>query len=62
MMQKHRIYTNVGRDQKINVEIKQDFDLMEILSLKFSQKDIYASGICSEYGVVVGRVSANSGF
>jgi hypothetical protein len=62
MMQKHRIYTNLGRDQKINVEIKQDFDLMEILSLKFSQKDIYASGNCSEYGVVVGRVSANNGY
>jgi len=35
---------------------------MEILSLKFSQKDIYASSNCAEYGVVVGRVSANSGF
>lgn len=61
-MQKHRIYTNIGRDQKINVEIKQDFDIMEVLSLKFTQKDIYASGNCSEYGVVVGRVSANSGY
>jgi len=61
-MQKHRIYTNIGRDQKVNVEIKQDFDIMEILSLKFSQKDIYASGSCSEYGVVVGRVSANNGY
>jgi hypothetical protein len=61
-MQKHRIYTNIGKDQKINIEIKQNFDIMEILSLKFSQKDIYASGRCSEYGVVVGRVSANSGF
>ena len=61
-MQKHRIYTNIGRDQKINVEINNSFDLMEVLSLKFSQKDIYASGKCSEYGVIVGRVSANSGF
>jgi len=62
MIQKHRIYTNIGRDQKINVEIKQEWDLMEVLSLKFSQKDIYASGNCSEYGVVVGRISANNGF
>lgn len=62
MIQKHRIYTNIGRDQKINVEIKQDWNLIEILSLKFSQKDIYASGNCSEYGVVVGRISANNGF
>jgi hypothetical protein len=61
-MQKHRIYTNIGRDQKINVEILNSYDLMEILSLKFSQKDIYASGNCSEYGVVMGRVSVNDGF
>ena len=62
MIQKHRIYTNIGRDQKVNVEILDTYDLIEILSLKFSQKDIYASGNCSEYGVVVGRISANNGF
>ena len=61
-MQKHRIYTNIGRDQKINVEIQQSWDLMEILSLKFTQKDIFSSGRCSEYGVVVGRISANEGY
>jgi hypothetical protein len=60
-MQKHRIHTNIGRDQKITVELKQDFDLLEVLSLKFSQKDIFSSGNCSEYGVVVGRVSVNNG-
>lgn len=62
MIQKHRITTNIGRDQKVNVEILHNYDLMEILSLKFSQKDIYASGACSTYGVVVGRVNANSGY
>lgn len=62
MIQKHRINTNIGRDQRVNVEINQNFDLMEILSLKFTQKDIFASGGCSEYGVVVGRVSANNGY
>lgn len=61
-MQKHRIYTNIGRDQKVNVEIKQEFDILEVLSLKFTQKDIFASGKCSDYGVVVGRVSANNGY
>lgn len=35
---------------------------MEILSLKFTQKDIFSSGRCSEYGVVVGRISANEGY
>lgn len=60
-MQKHRIYTNIGRDQKVTVELKQDFDILEVLSLKFSQKDIFASGNCSDYGVVVGRISVNNG-
>ena len=60
-MQKHRISANIGSNQKINVELKQDFDLLEILSLKFSQKDIYTS-LCSDYGVVVGRVFVNNGF
>jgi hypothetical protein len=60
-MQKHRISTNLGIDQKITVELKQDFDVLEILSLKFSQQEIYTS-ICSDYGVVCGRVAANNGF
>jgi len=60
MIQKHRISTRIGRDQKILVELKQDYDLLEILSLKFTQKDIYSS-LCSDYGVVFGRVTANNG-
>jgi hypothetical protein len=60
-MQKHRIYTDIGKDQKITLEIKQDYDLLEILSLKFSQKDIYSS-FCADYGVVCGRISVNNGF
>jgi hypothetical protein len=61
MTQKHRISTNIGVDQKITVELKQDFDVLEILSLKFTQQDVYTS-ICSDYGVVCGRVTANNGF
>ena len=60
-MQKHRISTNIGKDQKVTVELKQDFDVLEILSLKFTQEQVYTSG-CSDYGVVCGRVSANNGF
>ena len=60
-MQKHRISTNLGINQKITVELKQDFDVLEILSLKFSQQEVYTS-ICSDYGVVCGRVTANNGF
>ena len=61
MIQKHRISTNIGRDQKVTVELKQDYDLLEILSLKFTQVDAYSS-MCSDYGVVVGRISVNNGF
>lgn len=61
MIQKHRISTNVGKDQLVTVEINQDYDLLEILSLKFTQKEIYTS-LCSDYGVVCGRVSVNNGF
>jgi len=61
MIQKHRISTNIGNEQKITVELKQNYDLLEILSLKFTQKEIYAS-LCSDYGVVCGRLTANDGF
>lgn len=60
-MQKYRINTNIGGDHKVTVELKQDYDLLEILSLKFTQSDIYTS-FCSDYGVVCGRVSVNNGF
>jgi hypothetical protein len=60
MIQKHRISTNIGKDQILKVELKQDFDLLEILSLKFTQKDVYAS-LCSDYGVVCGRITVNNG-
>ena len=61
MIQKHRISTNIGQDQKVTVELKQDYDLLEILSLKFTQQDVYTS-LCADYGVVCGRISANKGF
>lgn len=60
MTQKHRISTNIGKDQVIKVELKQDFDLLEVLSLKFTQKEVYTS-LCADYGVVVGRISVNNG-
>jgi len=60
-MQKHRISTNIGKDQKVVVELKNDFDLLEILSLKFTQTEAYSS-MCSDYGVVCGRIFVNNGF
>jgi len=61
MEQKQRIRTEIGKDHKINVQLKQEFGLLEILSLKLSQQDIYTS-ICSDYGVVCGRVTVNNGY
>ena len=60
MIQKHRINTQLLTDKKVVVELKQDFDLLEILSLKFTQQDAYTS-LCADYGVVCGRISVNNG-
>ncbi len=60
MIQKHRINTSLNGDKKVTVELKQDYDLLEILSLKFTQQDVYTS-LCADYGVVCGRISVNNG-
>jgi len=61
MIQKHRINTEIGNDKTISVEINQKFDLLEILSLKFTQQEAYTS-LCADYGVVCGRIIVNNGF
>jgi hypothetical protein len=50
-----------GGDKHISMQIEQKFDFIEILSLSISQDDSYRR-YCSDYGVVVGRVTVNSGF
>jgi hypothetical protein len=50
-----------GGDKFVKVKIDQEFDFIEILSLKISQEDAYKK-YCSDYGVIVGRVSINNGF
>ena len=50
-----------GNDKSISMQIEQKFDFIEILSLKISQEEVYKK-FCSDYGVVVGRVSVNNGF
>jgi len=47
--------------QNVNIDIEQDFDYLEILSLKILQKDAYRI-FCSDKGVLVGNVTANGGF
>lgn len=61
MPNSYRIRTEVGVDKNIQVQIDQDFDELEILSLKIRQSDVYTKD-CSQYGVIAGRVLANGGF
>lgn len=56
-----RIKANVGEDQILHVNMKQDVDLFEILSLTLTQQDAYKLQT-SNYGVIVGRVLANDAF
>lgn len=50
-----------GSDKYVTVKIEQEFDFLEILSLKISQEELYRN-FCADYGVVVGRVITNKGF
>jgi hypothetical protein len=50
-----------GNDKYLKVNLEQNFDFIEILSLKISQEEAYIN-YCSDYGVVVGRVIVNNGF
>ena len=61
MPQSYRLRTQVGVDQQIQLQLDQDFDFLELLSLKITQSDVY-SRLCADYGVIVGRVVANGGY
>ena len=57
----YRIKTELGINKSINIQLDQEFEFLEILSLKIQQTDIYTRS-CADYGVLVGRVTANNGF
>jgi hypothetical protein len=61
MSQSYRIRTELGVNKTINVQLDQEFEQLEILSLKIQQEDVYDRS-CADYGVIVGRVTANNGF
>jgi hypothetical protein len=61
MGQSYRIRTELGINKSINVQLDQQFEFLEILSLTLQQADVYTKS-CAQYGVVVGRVTANNGF
>jgi hypothetical protein len=50
-----------GSDKYVKVKLDQEFDFIEVLSMKITQEDAYRT-FCSDYGVVVGRVVINGGF
>lgn len=56
-----RIRTNVNQDKEVRIQLDQDFDLIEILSLNITQEEVYRR-FCSDYGVLVGRVLTNTSF
>ena len=61
MPKSYRIRTTPGTEKTINVQLEQDFEFLEILSLKINQGDIY-NRMCSDYGVIIGRVLVNNGY
>ena len=54
-------YNQNNPDNFLNIKLEQDFDFLEVLSLKISQEDAYRL-YTSNYGILVGRVLANDGF
>jgi len=61
MTKSYRIRTQPGVDKNIRINVNQDFDFLEILSLKLKQEDVYTR-FCADYGVVAGRVIVNGGY
>ncbi len=57
---KVRINTKVREDKYLNVNINQDIEQLEILSLKLDVDNFYKLHT-SDYGCIVGRVLANKG-
>ena len=59
-IKKRRVHT-FPYDTVLNINLTQDVDFLEILSLKINQKDLYKLHT-SNYGMLVGRVLANDSF
>jgi len=57
----YRLKCNKEESEYLKLNITQDFDFLDVMSLKITQEDVYKL-YTSDYGVVVGRVLANDGF
>jgi len=55
-----RTTPKTGDSTKLNITLNQDYDFVDILSLKLDQKNLYRTPR-SEYGCIIGRVMANGG-
>lgn len=56
-----RITTGIGlENQYVNIKLEQEFDNINVLSLKLTQSDVYSS-FNADYGCIIGRVIANGG-
>lgn len=56
-----RINTNISKDCVVNVNLTQDYDTFDILTLNLTQSEMYRLHTAN-YGVIVGRVLANDAF
>jgi hypothetical protein len=61
MTKTYRLKAQPTKDQNLRINVTQDFDFLEILSLKLRQEDVYTR-FCADYGVVAGRVVVNGGY
>lgn len=61
MTKTYRLKAQPLKDQNLRINVTQDFDFLEILSLKLRQEDVYTR-FCADYGVVAGRVVVNGGY
>ena len=51
MVQKHRISTNIGKDQKVTVELNQDYDFIFANGGDQNNNSIPEVLICMELGI-----------
>ena len=61
MPNSYRIRTQLGAEQVLQVNLDQEFDSLNILSLSIYPNDVYTRN-CADFGVVCGRVFCNRGF
>ena len=57
----YRIKANINQDTVLKVNLNQDYNIFEVLSLKVTKSQLYKMHT-SKYGCVVGRVLGNGNF